>query len=116
MAESFISQLGISRIEVYNMKLSEKNLDAVKILDEYYKALGDLIEKFIWEYHLAYGKLYIEGAYYVSYNTHADYFRNLLRTLRLQYPQEPHHSLGLVRSEILGLVASARQNLENLIH
>jgi len=112
MAGAFVSQLAISRIEVYNMYLTEKSIDAKKCLEKYYYVMGNLVEKFLIDVR---GRLDIEGAVPITARNHAEYFRKLLFTLRAEYPQEPNHHLGIVRDEILGLVASTRQNLENLI-
>lgn len=114
MADAFISQLAISRIEVYNMQITEKNVDAVRILNKYYKEIGHLIEKFIWEHTMHKGKLNIKGAFDISSSSNADYFRSLSGTLRFQYSEEYCNPVELVRAEILGVVASTRQNLENL--
>lgn len=111
MAGAFISQLAISRIEVYNKILTEKNPEAKKYLERYYIVTGQLIEKFLD----VCGSLEIEVPVPITARSNVEYFRRLLFTLRAEYPEEPRGHIDLIRAEILGLVASTRQNLENLI-
>lgn len=111
MAGVFASQLAISRIEVYNMLLKEKHPEAKKYLEKYYYGMGQLIEKFLD----GCGQIDIEVAGPITARSNVEYFRRLLLTLRAEYPEEPRGSIDIVRADILGLVASTRQNLENLI-
>jgi hypothetical protein len=112
MAGAFISQLAISRIEVYNKILTEKNPEAKKYLERYYIVTGQLIEKFLENVK---GQIEIEVPVPITARSNVEYFRRLLFTLRAEYPEETRGHIDLIRAEILGLVASTRQNLENLI-
>jgi hypothetical protein len=114
MSDSFISQIAISRIEVYNMMIDETKPEAVCVLNKYYKESGDLIERYIIAHRTSFGPLKIQGASHIA-GSHADYFRNLLSTVRTPTPKDYCHALEFVRSEILGLISSTRQNLENLM-
>ena len=111
MAGSFVSQLAISRAEVYSMYLTEKNPEAKKCLEKYYIMSGGLLEKFLEEH----GRIEIEPVVPINSRSNVEYFRKLLLALRAEYPQESRRVVDLVRAEILGLIASTRQNLENLL-
>jgi hypothetical protein len=115
MSDSFISQIAISRVEVYNMLIEERNPTAVCILNNYYKESGRLIERYIIAHRTSLGPLKIEGASHVA-GSNANYFRNLLSTVRTPTPTDYCHALEFVRAEIMGLISSTLQNLENLLH
>lgn len=106
-----MSQLAISRIEVYSIYLREIHPEAKRCLERYYYGMGHLIEKFLD----VCGSLNIEVAAPITARSNVEYFRRLLLALRAEYPEESRGNIDLVRAEILGLVASTRQNLENLI-
>jgi hypothetical protein len=114
MSDSFISQIAISRVEVYNMIFCETKPEAVCILNKYYTETGKLIERYIIAHRTTCGPLRIEGSSHIS-GTNADYFRNLLHTIKTPTPANYSHALEFVRAEIMGLVSSTRQNLENLL-
>jgi hypothetical protein len=115
MSDCFISQIAISRIDVYNMMFDETKPEAVCVLRKYYEDAGNLIEKYIIAHRAAYGALRIEGASHIS-GTNAIYFRNLLLSIQTPTPVIYCHALEFVRAEIMGVVSSTRQNLENLLH
>lgn len=106
-----MSQIAISRVEVYSMYLRELHPEAKRCLERYYYGMSHLIEKFLD----VCGPLEIEVAAPITARSNVEYFRRLLVALRAEYPQESRGFVDLVRSEILGFVASTRQNLENLI-
>jgi hypothetical protein len=114
MSDSFISQIAISRIDVYNMMIDETKPEAVCILNNYYKDTCKLIERYIIAHRTTCGPLRIEGSSHIS-GTNADYFRNLLNTIKTPTPANYSHALECVRAEIMGLVSSTKQNLENLL-
>lgn len=101
---SFVSQLAISRIEVYNMIFREKDREVIRVLEEYYEEMGELIECFIRDFP---DKLNIIGAYYIPHDSPREYFRLLARTL------ETHLVDSNIGSEIMGFIASTRCKLEN---
>ena len=87
MSDSFISQIAISRIDVYNMMIDETKPEAVRVLNKYYTESGDLIERYIIAHRTSLGPLKIEGSSHVA-GSNANYFRNLLSTVRTPTPKD----------------------------